>query len=113
MATTEATTETRQKIMDEATTEKLDDVSPANSPEPETQGAPQYRAHVVKGNWAVPPSTWKVNDLIYVRNKSGKPVGPFYIVNCHAPTNPADIWRYDITDNISAKTKLVLASVIC
>lgn len=99
--------------MDEATSNSLDDVSPANSPDPATPNDPEikYRAHVVKATKFTPtPSKWKVNEEVFYRKDGGQPLGPFWVTECHEPQREGDKWRYDLKDrngkvkqNISGK----------
>ncbi|KAF2107043.1 hypothetical protein BDV96DRAFT_654134 [Lophiotrema nucula] len=112
MATNEATTETRQKAMDEATTDKLDDISPPLSPETEVQDAPEHRADIGAGGWQAPPSPWNMNDNVFLRLRDGRSAGPFWIVRLHAPKNRRDKWRYDVQDATGRVKTDVSVSII-
>lgn len=98
MATNEVVDEARQAAMAEATTDRLDDVSPPMSPESEPKDAPEFRADVGAGRWQAPPSAWRISDSIFLRLKEGKTAGPFTVVYCHPPRDRNDKWRYDIRD---------------
>lgn len=58
------------------------------------------------------PSPWKPDDSVYLRLKSGKTAGPFYIVQCHAPQNSMEQWRYDIKDGTGNTESNISESII-
>jgi uncharacterized short protein YbdD (DUF466 family) len=103
MALNEASNEPQQAIMQEPTTDRLEDVSLPTSPDLETQGVPEYRAYVAAGRWKAPDSGYKVNESVHLKLKNGNTAGPFCIIRCHTPRNPTDKWRYDVQDS-SGKT---------
>jgi len=97
MTANESTDEARKAAIEDATTDKLEDVSPPMSPDLETDNI-EYRADVGQGGWMVPPSRWKLGDDVYLRLKDDRTAGPFRVVRCHPPSDRRDKWRYDIKD---------------
>ncbi|KAH8696834.1 hypothetical protein GQ44DRAFT_718971 [Phaeosphaeriaceae sp. PMI808] len=112
MATHEATVDVREEAMKESTTDKLEEVTSPLSPHIETQDGPDCRADVGQGRWTPPPAPWKVNDGVFLRLRDGRTAGPFNVVDCHPPRNPAEDWRFDIRDASGNKRDNIRGSIM-